>query len=111
LGYRTENKYVVLEHVFRTHSKSIGEVELCDDDYLSCYLNEDAYQDIYSIGVELVLTKLDTSISLWLNGITREPAPGKSADDSLYDGFNTTVQKAFDKAKEIGECLDIRIYY
>lgn len=106
-----EQKRYVFEDVILGKAKCIGGNALSSEDYLMCHLREDAEQDFYSISLELVLPELKKSFTLFLNGISSQPAPGRSPEEALNEGLNVTAKRAFDKAKEISDCLDIRIRY
>lgn len=105
-----EGKRIVLEYVSYCRSKCIAESDLSSEDHLMCHLCEDAEQDIYAVSTELELVKLETSITLFLTGVESAPKPGQSAQDALDDGFSSAVKRAFDKARETGDCLDIRVH-
>ncbi len=98
-----ENERIVLERVSRARVHSIAESILSSDDYLTCHICEDAEQDNFAVSLELVLPNLNSSITLWLRGV--------GSKDALDKDFQSVVKQAFDKAKEIGGCLNIRVQY
>jgi hypothetical protein len=105
-----DGQNVLLENVFRDRTEPIVEGQLSADDHLMCRKGEDAEQDIYNVSTGLELVKFETSITLYLNGVSRvlKPKPGL---DGLDEGFKVAVKQAFDKAKEIGDLLNIRVHY
>lgn len=106
-----EQKRIALEEVTLGRAKCIGECMISSDDYLMCHLREDAEQDFYSVSLELVLPELKKSITLFLNGVAFKQALGRSPEDALNRGLNLAAERAFDKAREIKDFLNIRVQY
>lgn len=105
------HKHITLEEVFLGRKDCIYKGTLSNEDHLMCHLREDAEQDFYSVSLELMLPEQEKCITLFLNGVSCKPEPGQSFEDAMNSGLTQAATKVFDKAKEIKECLNIKISY
>ncbi len=108
-------KNIAFEYVkfnsIKSRIKSKIKRELTDEDFLTCELNEDAYDDFYSVSLALVLPKDKVSITLFFNGVLHEKRKGMSFEKALNINLQETTKLTLDKAKEIEKYLNIRIFY